>query len=264
MGTVDSFYEKVFGERWHASLKPALEQTPSKVYLANPFTNKTDLMISDEPVAGAYALDRASLEPVYAMGLTAGAAFLDLCSAPGGKALMALYMTRGEVVAHLNDSSSARVQRLKAVLYDHLPEEMVGRLTVTCRDGARFGQQFPETFDCVLADVPCSSDRHHLLHPKEEEWNEGKSKRLAIRQHALLCAAIDATKPGGTVVYSTCSLSPHENDGVIQKLHKSRADKFSVELSTREMGEPTTHGRLILPDHHPSFGPIYYSIIKKL
>ena len=251
--TLDDHFASVFGSRWEATLKPALLRTPGKVPLESPF----------EGGRPPYFLDLASLEPVYALELKEGQSFLDLCSAPGGKALAAICLTRGTVTARLNDSSNDRVRRLKAVLYDHLPEEIVTRLRVTCSDGARIGQREPECYHRVLADVPCSAERHHLLAGESEKWTLSSSKRLAVRQHALLCSAFDATQPGGRIVYSTCSLSPLENDGVITRLIKSRKEKFDVIRSHRDMGEPTEYGTIILPDRHPSYGPIYYSVLQK-
>jgi 16S rRNA C967 or C1407 C5-methylase (RsmB/RsmF family) len=262
MTTMDSYFTGIFGSRWLESLKPALLLPTKKVYVS---AGGPGLEISETARAGAYGLDPASIEPVYALDLSAGQNFMDLCAAPGGKALMALFMTGGQMAVRLNDSSKNRVARLKAVLFDHLPEEAVKRLSITCGDGALIGHQRQrEIFDRVLADVPCSAERHHLQDGEEKNWNLKTSKRLAVRQHALLCSALDATVPGGRVVYSTCSLSPLENDGVITKLLKSRKSQFEVIPSARELGEPTEHGRLILPDISNGFGPIYYSVLRKL
>jgi 16S rRNA C967 or C1407 C5-methylase (RsmB/RsmF family) len=260
MTTMDTYFGEIFGPRWLETLKPALLQPTKKVYVRQ---GSESLEISESRVDGAYGLDRASIEPVYSLDLAAEQNFLDLCAAPGGKALMALFLTNCQLAVRLNDSSKDRVARLRAVLFDYLPEENVKRLSITCGDGALIGMRQKETFDRVLADVPCSAERHHLQDGDESEWNLKTSKRLAVRQHSLLCSALDSTAPGGRVVYSTCSLSPLENDGVINKLLKSRKDEFEIVSSLRELGEPTEHGRLILPDTCDGFGPIYYSILQK-
>lgn len=260
---MDEYFSEIYGSRWQESLKPALLKPTSKVFVNGQIGEDGELVLATEPIARAYALDRASIEAVYALDLALGQQFLDVCAAPGGKSLMALYLSRGEIHARLNDSSKDRVARLRAVLYDHLPEETVKRVRVTCGDGSRIGQREPETYDRVLADVPCSAERHHLHDGNEAQWTLKSSKRLAIRQHAILCSALDATRSGGRVVYSTCSLSPLENDGVIQKLLKSRKDQFALQKSTRQMGEPTEHGQIILPDKNHGHGPIYYAILEK-
>lgn len=263
--SMDSYFGEVFGSRWTDALKPALLEPSKKVYVSGAkSSNGDELETSDAPVAGAYALDRASLEPVYALDLKADQDFLDLCAAPGGKSLMALHLSHAQIHARFNDSSKDRVARLKAVLYDYLPEETVKRLRITCGDGSRIGQKEPESFDRVLADVPCSTDRHHLQDGNEGDWSLSSSKRLAVRQHALLCSALDATRSGGRIVYSTCSLSPLENDGVITKLMKSRKDQFEMIPSARPLGESTEHGKIILPDTSNGYGPIYYAVIQKI
>lgn len=262
--TMDAYFTEIYGERWLQSLKPALLKPTAKVYVSGAVEANGELEISEAPVPGAYALDRASIEAVYALDLKPGQDFMDTCAAPGGKSLMALYVSKFQLQARLNDSSKDRVARLKAVLFDYLREEEVRKIRITCTDGARIGQREPETYDRVLADVPCSAERHHLQDGDEEKWTLKSSKRLSVRQHAILCSAIDATRSGGRVVYSTCSLSPLENDGVITKLLKSRKDEFKIITSPREMGEPTDHGRIILPDKSNGYGPIYYAILEKL
>lgn len=93
-------------------------------------------------------------------------------------------------------------------------------------------------------------------------WSLKGSKRLMIRQHALLCSGLDSLKPGGRLVYSTCSISPVENDGVIEKLHKSRAGLFRVVPVQESMGEATRFGWIALPDVC-GCGPIYFSVLEK-
>jgi 16S rRNA C967 or C1407 C5-methylase (RsmB/RsmF family) len=70
-------------------------------------------------------------------------------------------------------------------------------------------------------------------------------------------------RPGGRVVYSTCSISPLENDGVIDKLLKSRTGLFAVVPVREEQGEATRHGWILLPDVC-GCGPIYFAVLQKL
>jgi 16S rRNA C967 or C1407 C5-methylase (RsmB/RsmF family) len=107
-------------------------------------------------------------------------------------------------------------------------------------------------------DAPCSGERHLLGNPKELVlWSESRSKKLAQRQYALLTAALLAIKSGGRIVYSTCSISPYENDGVITELKRRKGDSFRVQdVSNLEVGEKTEHGVQFLPDQI-GWGPIY-------
>lgn len=276
----DEFFHSIYGERW-AGLRQALLHPVQKVWVpglsadvtvvARPSAISWDheeclkvhTLPAPEDQPWYYGLDLASLYPVMALDLEPEMSFLDVCSAPGGKALMALLSTGGNLRARLNDLSKDRVKRLKSVLFDFLPEDVVQALTVTASDGSRIGQRQPEEFDRVLVDAPCSGERHALQDGREDRWSEKQSKSLAIRQHALLCSGFDALKPGGRLVYSTCSISPLENDGVIGKIQKSRKGAVRVIETTAALGERTEFGRLILPDRG-GHGPIYYAVLQKV
>ena len=139
---------------------------------------------------------------------------LDLCAAPGSKTshLAALMKNEGRLVA--NDLSRSRAHRLRAVL------KLLGaRATVRVGPGERAGLREPETYDRVLVDAPCSGEGM-MRRGQPETWSNWKPKtpaRLSSRQKSLLHAAIDAVKPGGTVVYSTCTFAPEENELVINR-----------------------------------------------
>lgn len=149
---------------------------------------------------------------------------------------------------------------------DHVPNERRNQIFVKGKDGIRYGLVSPDTFDAILVDAPCSGEKHLIKSPQElEKWSEKRTKRLAQKQYGLLCSALLAAKSGATIVYSTCSISPYENDGVIQKLLEKKGD--SVELATGIEAVPgaekTEFGYLFLPDNM-GIGPMYFSkLIKK-
>lgn len=246
----EAHFARIFGARWKA-LRAALLVEPRKAVLSNPFG------LQD------YALDEGSLAAAEALDVKPGESVADLCASPGGKSLVTLFAARGQGQWLCNDLSPARVKRLKAVLHDCLPPEVLSRVHVTASDASRFGLKHKDKFDKVLVDAPCSGERHMLASPQEiARWSEKGSKRLAVRQHALLCAGLDSAKPGGRIVYSTCTISPHENDAVVAKLLKSRAGRFEV-LPAMGRGEATEYGRILLPDAE-GCGPIYYAVLQKL
>ena len=129
---MDSYFSEIYGPRWTETLKSSLLKPSAKVYVSGVVSSSGELETSQTPSDGAYVLDRASLEPVYALGISSDQDFLDLCAAPGGKSLMALYLSRSKIRVRLNDSSKDRVGRLRAVLFDHLPEETVAQIRITC------------------------------------------------------------------------------------------------------------------------------------
>lgn len=160
-----------------------------------------------------YVQSFSSMIPPLVLAPLPNERILDICAAPGSKTTqMAMMMNNtGEIVA--NDSSHIRIYKLKA----NLALQGVTNVSVHKGPGQTIWQKYPEYFDRVLVDVPCSMEgRIHFSDPKSYTfWSPGKVRELVQIQRFLLKAAISACKPGGTIVYSTCTLSPEENEGVI-------------------------------------------------
>ncbi|NWX39615.1 NSUN4 methyltransferase, partial [Steatornis caripensis] len=165
-----------------------------------------------------YLMDAASLLPVLALNVQPGDFVLDLCAAPGGKTL-ALLQTG--VCGHLaaNDVSVSRTKRLYQILHSYVPKEIRETVSVTSYDGRDWGQLEGGTFHKVLVDVPCTTDRHSVMEDDNNIFHKRRTKErqmLPMLQLQLLMAGILATRPRGEVVYSTCSLSPMQNEYVIE------------------------------------------------
>lgn len=249
----EDYFVSVYSERW-PKLRAALLGEAHQQILSNPFSNT----LQD------YRLDSASLLPAKHMNVQAGERVADFCASPGGKSLAMIFQTKGEANFSCNDLSPGRVQRLKAVFHDCLPPEIFKRIDITKSDASRWGLSRKNEFDKILVDAPCSGERHLLKSPQElGRWSMKGAKGLAVRQHALLCSALDCLKPGGRLVYSTCSVNPMENDGVIERLKESRPNLFQVVPVQEETGEATANGWIILPDENAG-GPIYLSVLEKL
>lgn len=164
-----------------------------------------------------YIQDAASMLPVELFDFTGLEAplILDLAASPGGKTTHLISRAADNGLTLANDSSQDRIQALRIVLQNW------GALSsaVTHFPGEKFGAWYPNTFDRVLLDAPCSmqglraTEAHPLrtITPREQQ-------ALAKRQLRLLESAIRAVNVGGQVVYSTCTLSPEENEGVLQAL----------------------------------------------
>lgn len=158
---------------------------------------------------GAYtAQSRASMLVARAVDPRPGERVLDMCAAPGGKTthLAALMAGQGEVVAVERHEGRARAltrtcQRMRAA----------ATVRVEVADAATFTA--PERFDRVLVDPPCSGLGTLQGHP-DLRWRVSPEDvvRLAARQREILAAAVSSLSAGGTLVYSTCTLSPAENE----------------------------------------------------
>ena len=197
-----------------------------------------------------------------------GAVILDACAAPGGKTLViASQMEKGtELLA--NEFSLQRRSRLLAVLDKHLPPEKRERVNVSGFDAAAEAGKKSERdrFAAVLLDAPCSSERHVIQNKTAlKKWTPARPRFLAQREWSLLSAAFLLLAPEGSLVYSTCSLNPEENDGVAGRLLKKYGDACIVDRPVFPAGEDTEYGRIILPDSSQGAGPLYVArFLKKL
>lgn len=217
----------------------------------------------------AYHMDAASLLAVVALDPSPDSRVLDMCAAPGGKSLAILQSLGGKGSLTCNDVSQDRRRRLQDVIHRYTPMPggaiSVPTVEVVGQDGTLPGSFGTAAYDCVLLDAPCSSERH-VLHDTEElqKWGPGRIKANAVRQQALLLNALEACVEGGTIVYSTCALSPVENDDVVHACLKKYNGAVSPETPVAivplrfAFGESTKAGGWhVLPDSGLGFGPLY-------
>ena len=255
------------------TLNPLFDEYFSPIYEARWPTLKQSMLSDELKVQRScfeghahYFMDQASILAARALKVKPGDHVLDLCAAPGGKTLILAEMLQGLGSIVANELSRDRKLRLIKVLDEHIPEKHRHLVHVTGFDGNQFGLKKENTFDRILLDAPCSSERHLLLEdPSMKDWKESRTKQLMMRQYSLICSAILALKPGGTLVYSTCSISPLENDGVIERLLKKKSDMASLDSDTSDLDgfEKTKYGFQIFPDRTGGSGPIYFSRIIK-
>ena len=141
---------------------------------------------------------------------------LDLAAAPGGKTLMLAGMMENTGWLSAVELSRERFFRM----CDNLKAQGVTNAHTYMTDGRSVGKKCPEMFDRILLDAPCSSEARFKTHePKSMSfWTIHKVKETSKLQRRLLLSAYDALKPGGKLLYSTCSFSPEENEGPIQYL----------------------------------------------
>ncbi len=210
-----------------------------------------------------YIMDPASVFAARQLNVQAGDRVLDMCAAPGGKSLVLIESLQDSGEIYLNDLSPERRDRLKKVIQNYVPREVRDRVWLTGKDGVQFGLKEANQFDRILLDAPCSGERHILENQQSmNEWSVRRSENLAIRQYSLLSSAFLAAKNGGYILYSTCSISPIENDGVLQKLLKKKSSQVQI-LPIEVIGgaEKSEFGIQFLPDRC-GFGPIYMSLVQ--
>jgi 16S rRNA (cytosine967-C5)-methyltransferase len=153
--------------------------------------------------------DAAAALPAKLLGDVSGRRVADLCAAPGGKT--AQLAAAGALVTAV-DRAPARLGRLR---------ENLARLSLAaelvCADAGEWTAE--QNFDAVLLDAPCSSTGTIRRHP-DVPWlkTAGDIAQLAAVQRLLLARAVALVKPGGTLVYCTCSLEPEENETIVAEL----------------------------------------------
>lgn len=246
--TFDEFYTDLFKDRW-ILLQEAFVKEKMHFALNLDETKKT------------YFLDKASVIAAKTLDVKPGDKVLDMCAAPGGKSLVLLKALEGKGSLTLNDRSQNRRARLRKVIEEH--HGLYDWIEFTSHDATKWGLYEQEVYDKILLDAPCSSESHLVQNPKYiNEWSLKRTQGLAQKQYAMLASAMIALKEGGFVLYSTCALSPFENDGVIEKLLKKQKDKVKIINITNEEGESTEYGTIFLPDK-TSLGPLYFCLIKK-
>ncbi len=244
-------YQTIYGERWPDLKLALLEERKPMAFRDN--------------LKATYYLDEASIIAARLLGVQKGDHVLDMCAAPGGKSLVMASVLQGSGHLVANDRSATRRGRLKVVLRNHLPPEWQESVEVTAHDATKWGLHEQEVYDRILLDAPCSSERHVLNDAKALKiWKPSRPKNLAIQQFAMLAAALEAVKVGGFILYSTCSIEPAENEGVIEKLFTRRAGRFSLGHIAPSEAEACSHGSIILPDRADGKGPLYFCLIRRV
>jgi 16S rRNA C967 or C1407 C5-methylase (RsmB/RsmF family) len=161
--------------------------------------------------------DSVSMLPAIALAPRPGDAVLDLCSAPGSKTcelLDAMHLGRGCSPQGFLVANDLRAERAARV-WGRAKGQPCTALLVTAADAASFPAFVG--FDRILVDVPCSSDGTIRKEPKVlEKWSLLSGLRHHPIQLAILQRAIELLRPGGRIVYSTCSLNPIEDEAVVR------------------------------------------------
>lgn len=182
-----------------------------------------------EHLAGLFYIQEASsMLPVTALfsGNASPERVMDMAAAPGSKTtqMAACMHNRGTILA--NEFSASRVK----VLHANLSRCGVSNTAMTHFDGRVFGPALPECFDAVLLDAPCSGEG--VIRKDADalrNWSEASTAEIAATQQDLINSAFHALRPGGTLIYSTCTLNRTENQAVIAWLMAQYPDAVEIE-----------------------------------
>lgn len=184
-----------------------------------------------------YVQNLSSMLPVLCLEPGNKDKILDLCAAPGAKTTQISSLAPEAEVTAI-EKARPRYYKLLA----NLKTQGIESTKVILLDSIWVRKKFPEYFDKILADVPCSAEGRFLItNPKSfKYWKQRKVKEMVHKQKKLLHSAFLALNEGGTLVYSTCTFSPEENEGVIDwfiNKFKEKLEILPIELPLKNARE---------------------------
>ncbi|VDP30335.1 unnamed protein product [Soboliphyme baturini] len=183
-----------------------------------------------------------------------------------------------------NDLMESRINRLRRTMNFYIPADAAIRNTVvlTRKDATSNEWDEHDSYDKVLVDVPCTTDRLSSQDASAELFKRNRTKdrlQLPERQMKILYAGLRSVRPGGSVVYSTCTLSPIQNDGVVEATLNLVAKLGQMKVVVKDLSElrndfiraevfyfdrSCKYGQLILPNLTNNFGPTYVCKLERI
>lgn len=203
----------------------------------NAYYIDMDSLAGSHPLhaAGAYYLQEASaMAPVSALDVAPGLRVLDLCAAPGGKSTQIGALLGGHGVLVANETVPSRAR----ILSQNIERMGIPNAVVTCMPADRLADSWGAWFDRVLVDAPCSGEGMFRREPHARaEWTPQSPQGCARRQREILCAAARLVRPGGILVYSTCTFNTTENEAVLEAFCNEHPEFHAEEFSLHGVGD---------------------------
>ncbi len=206
-----------------------------------------------------YVQEPSAMRAPGLLGVTDGDFVLDLCAAPGGKAASLCFAAGKAGFFMANEIVPARAK----ILAENLERMGLGHAVITNEAPARLADKFPAFFDKILVDAPCSGEGMFRKHPGTiEQWSAAAVRGCHERQADILREAARLLRPGGSMLYCTCTFNRLENEGSVSRFLAEHPD-FILERSIRlyphtDLGEghfaallkkDGDAGRRVLPDN---------------
>lgn len=185
-----------------------------------------------------YVQNISSMLPPLFLDLEENLTILDMCAAPGGKSLYVANLINNNATILANDMNEIRRKRLEY----NIEKQGASSIIVLGSDGRTIGKRLKNYFDRILLDAPCSGEGIITLKKNKKllSWNKKKILSHSKMQKKLFDSAYNALKPGGTIVYSTCTINPFENEEIIDyalnKYNDLRLEKIDLDIKNSIRG----------------------------
>jgi 16S rRNA (cytosine1407-C5)-methyltransferase len=197
-----------------------------------------------------YVQSLSSMLPPLLLDPRPGETVLDLTAAPGSKTTQLACLMKGEGRIVANDNNKIRFFKLRA----NVELQGAANVELSMKPGELFGRDFPEHFDRVLVDAPCTAEGRFLVaEPASYKyWKPAKIKEMARKQKNLILSGLRVLKPGGVLVYSTCTFAPEENEAVLTwalgKMPTLQVEKIHLSFPNQTAGLTRWEGE----EFHPA------------
>lgn len=183
--------------------------------------------------------------PAAALAVRPGETVLDLCAAPGGKSSQLAFALGGEGLLVSNEPDPRRARMLSG----NLERLGVTNAVVVNEYPPRLAEKWPGFFDAILVDAPCSGEGMFRREPESRlQWNPASPAGCARRQAGILDAAARMLRPGGRLVYSTCTYNREENEDTVAAFLESHHDFSAADFIVNGL-PPSRDGMLKLYPH---------------
>ncbi len=207
-GGMDAVLEKI----------PHAENVP---WCKNGFYGDKEILSGKHPyhIAGLiYFQEPSAMSSVPCLDIKPGDFVLDLCAAPGGKATQGAEYLKGSGLFVANEIIPERAK----ILSENIERMGIKNALVISESPEKLEKRFPEFFDKIILDAPCSGEGMFRKEPRAlQEWSREHSLSCSLRQKHIVDSALKMLKPGGKIVYSTCTFSVCENEEVTEYILKN-------------------------------------------
>ncbi|WP_429970933.1 RsmF rRNA methyltransferase first C-terminal domain-containing protein [Fructilactobacillus sp. Tb1] len=192
-------------------------------YATNGFVGKIDGKSPEHQSGYVYSQEPSAMFVAQVADPQPGEKILDLCAAPGGKSTQLASLMKNEGLLVSNEIDRGRAK----ILVENIERFGVKNPLILNEDTGTLAKHFKKYFDKILIDAPCSGEgMFRKNHDATSYWSEDYPKECAIRQRDIISEAVKMLKPGGQIIYSTCTFAPEEDEQIISWL----VDNYNFEI----------------------------------